>query len=375
MSEMRWNPLLGEWVVTATHRQDRTYKPPKEHCPFCPTEPGAFPTEVPSPDYEIVVFENRFPSFRSPAPVPDVDGTDLYPVAPAQGVCEVVLYSPDHHKTLVDMPESHIERLVRVWTDRYEELGSRDGIEYVFIFENRGDAVGVTLHHPHGQIYAFPFVPPIPRRELEQAARHREATGRCLLCDIVAAETSQGVGATLGAAEATSGDWPIGIGARTASGAGPRPVPTGAAPGLGRNRVVVENDDFAAYVPFFARYPYEVHIAAKRHKGSLLDFSDAERLSLARILKAQVSAYDNLFGFALPYMMVMHQAPTGRAYREVEAYREGAHFHIEFYPLNRTADKLKYLAGCESGAGTFITDMSPEYQAERLREALAKSRG
>lgn len=327
MAEMRWNPLLGEWVVTATHRQDRTYKPPKEHCPFCPTLPNAFPTEVPSPEYEIVVFENRFPSFRSPAPAPDVAGTDLYPVAPAEGICEVVLYSQDHDKTLVDMPERHIERLVRVWTDRYQELGSKEGIEYVFIFENRGDAVGVTLHHPHGQIYAFPFVPPIPRRELEQAARHREATGRCLVCDIVAAETAGGQG-----------------------------------------RVVVENEDFASYVPFFARYPFEAHIAAKAHRESLLDLNDAERKSLARILKAQVTAYDNLFGFPLPYMMVMHQAPTGAA------PRDGAHFHIEFYPLNRSADKLKHLAGCESGAGTFITDMAPEHQAERLKEALAGRR-
>ncbi len=324
MSEMRWNPLLGEWVVTATHRQQRTYKPPKEYCPLCPTKPGSFPTEVPSSEYEIVVFENRFPSFRSPAPPPDIEGSELYPVAPASGICEVVLYSQEHDKTLVDMPESHIERLVRVWTDRYRELGSLDGIEYVFIFENRGDAVGVTLHHPHGQIYAFPFVPPIPRKELEQAAIHREKTGRCLLCDIVAEELRAG---------------------------------------SGRSRIVCENDDFVAYVPFFARYPFEAHIAPKAHRESLLSFTDSERRSLAAILKAQVTAYDNLFGFPLPYMMVMHQAPTGAA------PQEGAHFHIEFYPLNRSEDKLKYLAGCESGAGTFITDMAPEDQAERLRAA------
>lgn len=328
MSEMRWNPLLGEWVVTATHRQQRTYKPPREYCPLCPTGPDAFPSEVPSSEYEIVVFENRFPSFRSPAPPPDVNGTDLYPVAPASGVCEVVLYSQDHEKTLVDMSEVHLERLIRVWTDRFRELGSREGIEYVLIFENRGDAVGVTLHHPHGQIYAFPFVPPIPRRELERAADHRTRTGRCLLCDIVQAERS-------GAGE-------------------------------GSNRVIRENDDFVSYVPFFARYPFEAHIAAKAHRESLLQLDDSERQSLAEILKVQVSAYDNLFGFPLPYMMVMHQAPTGAA------PSDGAHFHIEFFPLNRSADKLKYLAGCESGAGTFITDMAPEEQARRLRDAAGK---
>lgn len=320
MSEMRWNPLLRQWVVTATHRQDRTYKPPKEYCPLCPTAPGAFPTEVPAEEYEIVVFENRFPSFRRHAPEPDVQGTELYPVRPAQGVCEVVLYSQDHNKTLREMPVEHIDRLVQVWTDRYVELGSRDEIEYVLIFENKGEAVGVTLHHPHGQIYAFPYIPPIPTAEMEAGREHLARTGRCLMCDIVAEELK-----------------------------GPR--------------VIWQDGRFVAYVPFFARYPFEVHLAAREHLGSLADMSRSDQTSLAKAIKAVATAYDNLFGFSLPYMMVMHQRPTdGKEHPE-------AHFHVEFYPLNRTADKLKYLAGCESGAGTFITDMAPETQAERLVEA------
>ncbi|HLS90837.1 MAG TPA: galactose-1-phosphate uridylyltransferase [Limnochordia bacterium] len=324
MSEMRWHPLLRQWVVTATHRQERTYKPPKEYCPFCPTQPGAFPTEVPASEYEIVVFENRFPSFRREPPEPDVEGSELYPVRPAQGVCEVVLYSQDHDATLREMPVQHIDRLVQVWTDRYIELGSRPEIEYVFIFENKGDAVGVTLHHPHGQIYAFPYIPPIPQAELDAGREHREKTGRCLMCDIVAEERQ-----------------------------GPR--------------VIWESAHFSAYVPFFARYPFEVHIAAKEHLPSLAEMSREQQTGLAQAIKTVGTAYDYLFGFPLPYMMVMHQKPTdGREHPD-------AHFHVEFYPLNRTADKLKYLAGCESGAGTFITDMAPETQAQRLREALARS--
>lgn len=323
MSEMRWNPLLRQWVVTATHRQDRTYKPPKEYCPLCPTAPGAFPTEVPATEYEIVVFENRFPSFRPQPPAPDVEGSELYPVRPAKGVCEVVLYSQDHNKTLREMSLQHIERLVQVWTDRYLDLGSREEVEYVLIFENKGEAVGVTLHHPHGQIYAFPYIPPIPKNELEAAEEHRHKTGRCLLCDIVAAETRD-------------------------------------------RRMIWQDERFAAYVPFFARYPFEVHIAALDHLPSLAEMGEAHRVSLARAIKTVGLAYDHLFGFSLPYMMVMHQKPTdGKEH-------PGAHFHVEFYPLNRTADKLKYLAGCESGAGTFITDMAPETQAQRLREALER---
>ena len=325
MSEMRWHPLLRQWVVTATHRQDRTYKPPKEYCPLCPTAPGAYPTEVPAPEYEIVVFENRFPSFRPEPPSPDVEGTSLYPVRPAKGVCEVVLYSQDHNKTLREMPLRHIERLVEVWTDRYIELGLREEIEYVLIFENKGEAVGVTLHHPHGQIYAFPFIPPIPKAELDAADEHRRKTGRCVLCDIVDEESK-----------------------------GPREI--------------WRDEFFSAYVPFFARYPYEVHIAVREHLPSLAEMSAAHRVSLARAIKTVGVAYDHLFGFSLPYMMVTHQKPTdGKEH-------PGAHFHVEFYPLNRTADKLKYLAGCESGAGTFITDMAPETQAQRLREALERGK-
>ncbi|MGB4267039.1 MAG: galactose-1-phosphate uridylyltransferase, partial [Limnochordia bacterium] len=180
MSELRWNPQLMQWVIVATHRQHRTFKPPKEFCPLCPTKPGAFPTEIPAENYEIVVFENKFPSLRTPPPEMGVQPSDLYPAAPAEGICEVICYSPDHYLTLGDATAEHIYNLIQVWADRYRELGSKPGIEYVYIFENRGDAVGVTLHHPHGQIYAFPFIPPVPKQELEAAKQHKEKHGTCL---------------------------------------------------------------------------------------------------------------------------------------------------------------------------------------------------
>lgn len=318
MSELRWNPQLQQWVIVATHRQNRTYKPPAEFCPLCPTQPGQFPTEIPAEDYEIVVFENKFPSLKTPPPPMDVESTDIYPVAPATGVCEVICYSPHHDRTLGDESVEHIYNLVQVWTDRYQELGAQAEIEYVYIFENRGEAVGVTLHHPHGQIYGLPFIPPILEKELEAAKDHLAKTGNCMYCDILKQETKDQV------------------------------------------RILDQNNSFTAFVPFFARFPYEVQIMSRRHVGSLADLTDEEQFDLAEALKNVITLYDKLFDKTLPYLMVLHQSPP-------KGQHDQYHFHIEFYPFNRTATRLKYLAGVESGAGTFITDMSPEEQASRLR--------
>jgi UDPglucose--hexose-1-phosphate uridylyltransferase len=319
MSELRWNPISREWVVTATHRQDRTFFPPPGFCPLCPTQPGGFPTEIPLPDYDIVVFENKFPSFRLPPPAPAAEDGALYHVRPSEGVCEVVCYTSDHTTTLAKQSVHHIERLIRVWRERYIDLGARPEIDYVFIFENKGEAIGVTLPHAHGQIYAFSYVPPIIARELESAKLHHTKTGRCLHCDVVHEERVDG------------------------------------------RRVVVESDHFIAFIPFYARYPYELHIYAKGHLPSMVHFTSEHEHDLARVLKTVLSKFDNLWSFSFPYMMVMHQEPTdGQAHA-------GSHFHIEFYPPHRTPEKLKFLAGCESGAGTFINDTLPEDKAAELR--------
>jgi UDPglucose--hexose-1-phosphate uridylyltransferase len=319
VSELRWNPLLGEWVATATQRQDRTFLPPAGYCPLCPTKPGGFPTEVPERNYDLVVFENRFPSLRSVPEPPTVLSTELYPVRPAQGVCEVILYSPDHNSSLAREPVEQIDKLVRIWTHRFEELGSLDFVKYVFIFENKGEAIGVTLHHPHGQIYAYPFVPPRITTELEQCSQHQKQTGKCLLCDILKEEGGDG------------------------------------------KRIVTENNSFVAFLPFFARWPYETHIYSKRHLQALTDLTRTEQKDLASILKSLLVAFDKLFAFSFPYMMVIHQRPVDN--QDYDYY----HFHIEFYPPLRTANKLKYLAGSETGAGVFINDTLPEEKAAELR--------
>jgi UDPglucose--hexose-1-phosphate uridylyltransferase len=322
MSELRYNPLLGEWLATATHRQDRTFLPPADFCPLCPTKPGSFPTEVPEPDYDIVAFENRFPSLRREPEAPAIESDDLYKVEPSIGVCEVILYSPNHNTSLAVEPVEQIHKLVRVWRHRFEQLEQHPFVKYVFTFENKGEAVGVTLHHPHGQIYAYPFIPPVVAKEIEQTSRYFDENGRCLMCDIVEKETAF------------------------------------------EKRIVAANDSFSAYIPFFARYPYEVHIASRRHLQAFSDFSATEERDLAEILKQVLAGFDRLFDRSFPYIMAIHQRPSDGS------HYDHYHFHIEFYPPMRTAEKLKYLAGSEAGAGMFINDTLPEVKAAELKQLI-----
>jgi UDPglucose--hexose-1-phosphate uridylyltransferase len=321
MSELRWHPLLREWVITSTERQDRTFLPPKDFCPLDPTQPGGFPTEIPAPTYQVVSFLNKFPSLRPDPPPPAVEETPLYDVEPALGVCEVIVYTPEHEGSLAQRSVDRIEELIYVWRHRYTELAGKNFVHYVYIFENKGEAIGVTLHHPHGQLYAFPFIPPRLETELDSMWDYRRETGRCLVCDVVREEAEDG------------------------------------------RRIVVASEHFQAAVPFYARYPYEVHLWAKAHRPSLAALSGEEIRDLARVLKAVMCKYDNLWGFSMPYMMVLKQLPTdGRG-------PEADHFRIEFYPPHRTATKLKYLASVESGAGTFINDTLAEEKAAELRAA------
>ncbi|MFZ2050635.1 MAG: galactose-1-phosphate uridylyltransferase [Solirubrobacteraceae bacterium] len=302
MSELRFNELRGEQVVYAIHRQARTFLPQRESCPLCPTRPGGPPTEIPFPAFEIAVFENRFPAFEAP-----------------HGAAEVVVYTDDHDASLGSLPAQRAEDLMWVWRHRYLELGAQQDVAYVFIFENRGVEVGVTLHHPHGQIYAFPFLPPVPA--LEIAADER--LGCCALCTLMSDELRNG------------------------------------------RRIVDQNDAVLSYVPYAARWPYEVHVALREHRPSLLECEPDELRLLAAALQRLARGYDALFARPFPYIMVVHQAPTDGTAR--------GHLHVELYTPLRTASKLKYLAGSEQGAGTFISDTLPEESAAALREAIARA--
>lgn len=318
MSELRFHPFLNQWVITATQRQDRTFHPPDDYCPLCPTKPGGFPTEIPYDHYDIVVFENKFPSLRHPPLHPAIEGSVVTPVRKSAGVCEVVCYTDQHTQTLANLPYEQVRKLTRVWKDRYVELGKIEEVEYVFIFENKGKEIGVTLSHPHGQIYAYPFIPPILTEELRSERAYFEENGKPLMEEWLEFELSSG------------------------------------------SRVVWQNDTFVAIIPFFARYPYEIYVTPKRHISSLAHMDVAELDDLAEALLAVTRRYDKLFDLSMPYVMAVHQEPTMHGY-------EFNWFHIEFYPPYRTANKLKYLAGSEAGAGAFINDTLPEEKAEEMR--------
>jgi len=304
--------------MVASRRQERPLLP-EDRCPFCPGS-GKVPD-----DYEIFAYENDFPSLTLDPPPPDIAGDDLLPVRPSFGKCEVTLYSPDHEITLPQLPLDHVTRLVEHWEERYRVLGDIPGIEYVFIFENRGEAVGVTIHHPHGQIYAYPFIPLRIERELESALLHWREKGSCLVCDLLEHEREAG------------------------------------------SRLVYAGDGFTAFVPPFAQYGYDVIVAPGRHLGSLTEMSAAERRGLARVLKSVAGGYDALFGFIFPYMMCMHQDPTDGG--DYPYY----HFHIEFYPPMRGRDKIKYSASSETGAWAHINTTVPEEKAAELRSAVERA--
>ncbi len=316
---LRWHPLRGEWVTYATHRQDRTFLPPAEYSPLTPSNDPNFPTELPLGDYEIAVFDNLFPSLSLEAH----DAPKLsVPTEPALGACEVVVFTQDPKTSLGNLALSHIDLLLQVWAERYTELGLRPEINYVMPFENRGVEVGVTLHHPHGQIYAYPVVPPIPQRQLELMESYYQKNGSGLLADMIQTEIKDGL------------------------------------------RLVYDGPHAVAFVPICARYPYETWIAPKRPAPSLAALTPAERRDVALALKTILRKYDLLWNRPFPYLMVLHQAPTdGKAHPE-------AHVHFEIYPPYRTPNKLKFLAGTEIGAGFFAADCLPEDKAKELRDVV-----
>jgi UDPglucose--hexose-1-phosphate uridylyltransferase len=274
MSELRWHPLLEQWVVVTAHRQGRPQMP-ENWCPFCNLPP-----------YDVYLYPNDFPAF--------------------EGGCDVVLYSPEHTKLPSELPVEQWEKVIALWTRRTAELQADQRVKHIMIFENAGEAVGVTMPHPHGQIYAFPFVPPRIEKELASVAKSEE----CLYCLIRAKERENDA------------------------------------------RMILKGAYFDVFAPYFSRFPYESCICAQRHIASLVEFTPAELADFAIVLSKMRKKYDALFGFPMPLMMVLHQ---------------NVHFYVEFLPLQRSATKLKYLAAVESAAWTFLEDVTPEDAAAQLR--------
>ena len=319
-TELRFDRTTGQWVIIAALRQDRTYKPAPDQCPLCPDASGTT-SEVPAPDYDVVVFENRFASLAGAGtaafrlPEPDSGG---FVSAPGHGRCEVISFSSDHTGSFAELGFPQARLVVEAWRHRTAELMTLPGIEQVFCFENRGDEIGVTLSHPHGQIYGYPYLTPRTARMLEQAQAHRVRHGTNLFTDLVDHEVAQG------------------------------------------SRIVARDAMFTAFVPFAARWPVEVHIYPNRFVRNLLELEPAERDGFTAMYLEILSRLDRLYSQPLPYMSAVHQ------YTEDAGQREGC-FHVEAFSTRRSATKLKYLASSESAMDAFISDVTPERVASRLR--------
>jgi UDPglucose--hexose-1-phosphate uridylyltransferase len=314
-SQVRRDPLLGDSVAIASHRQGRTYHPPANECPLCPSQ-GDRLSEIPDSSYDVVVFENRFPS-----------------LAGDSGRCEVVCFTSDHDSSFADLTEEQAGLVLEAWTDRTAELSHLPSVEQVFCFENRGAEIGVTLGHPHGQIYGYPFTTPRTALMLRSLAAHKEATGgENLFDDVVARELAEG------------------------------------------DRIVLETEQWVAFVPYAAHWPYEVHLYPKRRVPDLLGLDEEARTEFPQVYLELLRRFDRIFGEGeppTPYIAAWHQAPFG-ALEEFEGVsRDDFALHLELFTIRRTSGKLKFLAGSESGMSVFINDVPPEAAAQRLREVAS----
>ncbi|MDL4818463.1 galactose-1-phosphate uridylyltransferase [Actinomadura opuntiae] len=312
-SQVRHDPLLDEWVTYAAHRQDRTHLPPADGCPLCPSSPGRY-TEIPAADYEVVVFDNRFPAYshRLAGGGAGSGGSQL------PGHCEVVCFTPDHSASFRDLTPARVQTVMEAWADRTTELSALPYVQQVFCFENRGEEIGVTLSHPHGQIYAYPFITPRTSRMLASAGAHRDRTGRDLFAENLAAEREAG------------------------------------------DRVVASGRHWTAFVPAAARWPYEVHLYPHRKVPDLAALDSEERAEFAVLYLDMLARLDALFDAPAPYISAWHQAPT-------RIDRDLGYLHLQLFTNRRAPGKLKYLAGSEAAMGAFVSDVLPEEAAHRLR--------
>ncbi len=314
---LRWHPLRQEWVTYAAYRQTRTFLPPPEYNPLQASDDPANPTELPAGDYDIAVFDNLFPALSLASSDPP---ESIVPTAAATGHCEVVVFTQDAKGSLGSLPVDHVALLLQVWGHRTEVIVGRDArVQYVLPFENRGAEVGVTLHHPHGQIYAYAHLPPVPQRMHEAERLHLQAQGEPLLQSLIEAELRDG------------------------------------------RRVLHADDDAVAFVPAWARYPYEVWVAPRRQVPDFSALTGAQRTALARALLVTLRKYDGLWDMPFPYIMAWYQSPR------LPGYEGACHLHAELYPPYRMQGRLKYLAGTEIGAGMFANDALPEEKAAQLQ--------
>lgn len=304
--ELRWHPLRREWNVYAAHRQNRTYKPASAANPLAPSAPGGAKTEIPFTDFEMAVFENKFTSLHPAAPTPpDITGVDA---ERALGRCEVIVFSPEAEGNLATIGQNKRRLLIAAWNDRYQALFDL-GCKFVLPFENRGDEVGVTLHHPHGQIYGFHYVPTV-----QQNAADAFAQGYDLASAIKA---------------------------------------------FSPRYEIAKAGGLSAFCPAYARFPFEVWIAPETRAPGPWAFSEEQLDGFAALLGDVCRRYDAYFERPTAYMLSLHAAPRG--------FEDTFHFTAQFYPLLRAPGRVKYLASVEQSTGVFTVDVMPEAAADILK--------
>ena len=327
--EQRWHPLREEWVLFSSHRGGRPWVGdthpasevvPPVYDPTCALCPGNIRVRGRNPHYTgAYCFTNDAPCFSNDAPAPS-QGDEFYRTLAVAGTAEVICYHPDHNKTFVDLTDAETRGVVDLWAQRCRDLEARPEVRHVLLFENKGSLVGTSNPHPHCQIYAGNLVYATIAREVESSAKFFRETGRLLGQEILEREAL-----------------------------GPR--------------VIAENHDFVACVPWFARYAYEIYILPRRAVSSLSALSPAECASLGLMIREVATRYDNLWQMPMPYVMAIHQAPCDGG--DYASYP----FHIEFHPPLRKPDTLKYLAGPEIGGGSMTNESNPDEKAAELRAA------
>jgi len=330
--ERRWHPLLQEWVILAATTNDRPWSgakvvPHEENkpvfdakCYLCPGVTRA--SGVKNPDYKgVFAFTNDFSSFSFDAP--KVYKNDpLEKAEPAHGICRVICFSPKHNITMPELDENDFLDVISIWKEEFSNLSTNKGIKNILIFENKGTVIGVSNPHPHGQIYATGYVPRIVQTQMNSFNEYKKEKGTCLMCDLVQNEIKH------------------------------------------KSRIVAENDHFVAFIPYFARFVYETYIVPKRHVSTINELSEEECNSWMKIHREVIIKFDNLYLMSFPNITMLQNAPVNQ-----EKPTDNFHFHVEFYPPMRAPEKLKYLAGFESGGGNIINPILPEIAAESLREA------
>ncbi|MHA1562254.1 MAG: galactose-1-phosphate uridylyltransferase [Promethearchaeota archaeon] len=328
-SQYRWDPFQKEWIIYAPKRNLRPFqgkkyeKEPKKSwtCPFCPDAPEG------SGKWIVKQLPNRFASLDENKNflIEEITGS-FKKTAPNYGKCEVILYSQDHNASFGTLDHQNIVALIKLWQDRFEAIKKMKDMKYIFIMENRGKEIGNSMTHPHGQIFSFPFIPPKIEKEYLAFKQYKEEKNSCILCDILKEELKNG----------------------------------------DNSRIICENEDFLAIIPYYAHWAFEIHIISRRHFSSIIELEDKEIDNLAKIMKEVVCKYDLLHGDGeiMPYVMAMHNAPVNINNNSKDSF----HFHIEYYTPFRGKDKLKFLAGVELGTGTWISDALPEFNAKIMRD-------